>query len=311
MSAPDFNPGPVPRLEWLPVGDLAADPAYQRSIQSRRSQENIAHIAARFSWALFQVATVARSASGFAVIDGQHRIEAAARLGIETVPCLLIEVASVAEAARLFVDANRNRVTLTAQAMHRALVAAGDDEACAVDRAARAAGVEILPYPVQLSQMKPGQTLAVASIRRIVRDQGEHFAAGVLRAVRECWPAPGGIRVERINGVAFATIRHGVDAVAGALARPGVAALVAAAADEGAGRGVPRWRLIADGITDALGRDPALDEALPEEEEAGMGKKTWQRSCLRCRVAFEVDSPFLRLCTSCRRRAGHVEESAA
>lgn len=190
MRDGNFDPGPMPKMDWLPVDKLTADARFQRSIESRRSQSNIKNIVERFTWSLFQVATVANVDGTFSIIDGQHRVEAARQIGLETVPCIVIEVENVAEAARLFVDANRNRVTLTPQAIHKALVAAGDEQACAVDRAASAAGIEILPYPIQGVHMRPGQTLAVGTIRNLVREVGEATATEVLQSFPVAGPTP-------------------------------------------------------------------------------------------------------------------------
>lgn len=262
MRDGNFDPGPMPKMDWLPVDKLTADARFQRSIESRRSQSNIKNIVERFTWSLFQVATVANVDGTFSIIDGQHRVEAARQIGLETVPCIVIEVENVAEAARLFVDANRNRVTLTPQAIHKALVAAGDEQACAVDRAASAAGIEILPYPIQGVHMRPGQTLAVGTIRNLVREVGEATATEVLAIVSGCWSDPGGIRAERIKAVAFAVVRHDLAPVQKALSLPGAGERVERHLYGVDLPGMPRWRRIADGITDEIdGGKPQLRKA--------------------------------------------------
>src|SRR3546814_7094126 len=90
-------------LAWIAVEALAVDPSYQRSIEGKRSQATIKRMVAEFSWALFGAATVADTPDGYRVIDGQHRIEAARRLGIAEVPCLLVEADDPKAQALFFV----------------------------------------------------------------------------------------------------------------------------------------------------------------------------------------------------------------
>lgn len=273
-SAATVDPGPVPELAWLPVDELAADPAYQRTIESRRSQQSIRRMVERFSWSLFQAATVARMGWGdaadrpeiYSVIDGQHRIEAARRLGFESVPCLVVDTDSLAEAARLFVEANRNRVNLTPLALHKALVAAGDDLACAVHRAVAAAGVEILPYPVQAADMKAGQTMAVGSIRLAVKDHGEEAATAALRIVLSLWLAAGELRAERIRAAAATVGRFGVARATGWLDSIDSAPFDRAA--EGAAlAGKPRWAAIAEAMAAKIEGREIYIAAPPKEAE--------------------------------------------
>lgn len=80
MTTVPFDPGPRPELTWLPVGRLDIDPAYQRAIDTRRSQRLIGKIAANFRWAAFQAILAGPSGpERWLIIDGQHRVAAAAR----------------------------------------------------------------------------------------------------------------------------------------------------------------------------------------------------------------------------------------
>lgn len=131
MTAPDTF-GPKPELAWLPVADLAVDPSYQRSVETRRSQAAIEGIAEHFRWALFGTVTVTKGLVGYLIIDGQHRVEAARRRKIVSVPCIAIGTASVREQAMAFVDANRRRLTVGPFAIYHAMVHAGDEDANAL-----------------------------------------------------------------------------------------------------------------------------------------------------------------------------------
>lgn len=240
--------GTPPKLAWIEPARLSADPRYQRSIEGKRSQANIARIVEDFSWALFGAATVAETAAeegepALRIIDGQHRVEAARRLGISHVPCLLVEVATLAEAARIFVRANRDRVALTPLAIHAALVEAGDAEACSIKFCCDAAGVELLRYPVQVRSMKAGQTMAIGTIRQVRNWWGEAALTEALRLVLRFWPQPGEIRAERIRAVGMMVRGEGEAAAARALQACGAAVLerVAHRAPE---EGMPRYQAI-------------------------------------------------------------------
>ncbi len=174
--------GKKPVLKWLPVDRLTVDPKYQRDTGSRRSRKLIEKIAQEFKWSRFGVVLVVRNGSGWHVIDGQHRAEAARIRGdIKEVPAVVLPHATIEEAAADFVAINRDRVMVTPLHIHHAMLAAGDAEATAIDRACRKAGVEICRYAVPLANLKPGQTVAVATVARLVRLRGEDFAAKALK----------------------------------------------------------------------------------------------------------------------------------
>lgn len=196
--------GVVPELKWLPVATLVVDHAYQRSIKGRASQRLIAKIAAEFKWSLFQAIVAAPGFLNgtFAVVDGQHRVEAAKRRRVPQVPALVVGAASVAEAAAAFVAANRDRVPVTALQIHAALLVAGDAEALAVQRACDGAGVRLLRTPLPKSQMKPGDTMAIGAVKLLLREQGEERARAALAVVREAYDAPGCIRANFILAAA-------------------------------------------------------------------------------------------------------------
>lgn len=178
--------GKKPDLAWLPVGSLSVDPKYQRDTGTRRSRRLIEKIADDFRWSRFGVVLAVKHGRGWHVIDGQHRVEACRMRGdIPRVPAVVLPHATVQAAAADFVAINRDRVNVTPLHIHHAQLAAGDPAAEAIDRACRAARVEICRYPVPANKMAPGQTLAVATIARLVRLRDEAFATKVLRRAFE------------------------------------------------------------------------------------------------------------------------------
>jgi hypothetical protein len=183
-AAPQSDFGPKPALVWLAIDKLAVDAKYQRDTSSRRSQQLIEKISASFLWARFGVVLTVKNKEGWFVIDGQHRVEAARRCGIPSIPCVVLPHATVAAAAADFVAINRDRVAVTPLHIHHAQLAAGDPVAQAIERVCRSAKVEICRYPVPSDKMKPGQTLAVQTIARLIKIRDEAFATAVLQRVR-------------------------------------------------------------------------------------------------------------------------------
>lgn len=159
--------GPKPNLEWIDKQVLRVDPSYQRTMESRRSQQLVERIAAEFDWMRFGLVTVTRQNC---IVDGQHRHGGALlRDDVTEVPCLVLPTDDAAEAARVFVSLNRDRVALTPLALFKAELAAGNKDALQIAAVCKAAGAEALTYPVQLSAMKPHQTQAISTLRAQVK----------------------------------------------------------------------------------------------------------------------------------------------
>jgi hypothetical protein len=187
MTAPaTFDPGKKPELKWLAVSRCHVDQRYQRSLESRRSQALIDRLVERFKWSAFQaVLAVKDGKGGYFVIDGQHRAEAARRLGIKEVPGVLLEAASLEEQARAFVEANQSRVAINAFALFHARLAAGDEDAAELGRLCRKAGISIPRYPIPADKIKPGETLALGTLAAIAKKQPASIAVLIFQAVAE------------------------------------------------------------------------------------------------------------------------------
>lgn len=179
--------GARPELAWLPVTKLAVDPSYQRTLDSARSQAVISRVVAQFRWASFQAILATRSGNCYLIIDGQHRVEAAKRLGIMEVPSVVLPPIDQAEQAAAFVRANVDRVTVNPYAMHYAQIAAGEPRALAIAEACRYAGLSIPRYPIQTSALAAGQTLALGTIGKAIDRLGADDAQQMLRAVAAAW----------------------------------------------------------------------------------------------------------------------------
>jgi len=174
--------GHRPELGWLPVGLLSVDETYQRKIDSRRSQVAIEQIVQHFKWSCFGTALVTQKDDGWLIIDGQHRVEAARRLGIKTVPCIVVHQATVAEQAQIFVSTNQVRVQVNPYTLFHARLAAREPLALEVQHLCDDSRLSIPKYPIQKDRMAPGQTLALITLERIVKGASTAARSGVIAA---------------------------------------------------------------------------------------------------------------------------------
>ena len=75
--------GPRPDLAWTPIGDIVIDDTYQRPL-GEKNWRSIARIARAFDWGKFTPVVLAPCPDGrMALIDGQHRVHAAAAAGAD------------------------------------------------------------------------------------------------------------------------------------------------------------------------------------------------------------------------------------
>jgi len=153
-------------FEWLPVGDLAVDPKYQRCLDRR----GVDKIAREFDPDLVGVFTISRRDSGEEVIlDGQHRQAAILDLWgeHERVPCQVFHGLSREREAKLFADMNVKRVRPHTVDVYIALLAAKDPETVAIDRIIRKNGLA-----VNRNLRRAGAIRSPETLRRIFKGAG-------------------------------------------------------------------------------------------------------------------------------------------
>jgi len=178
------DPGVPPMLQWARIADLVVDDRYQRPITGAGTT-NVRRIAMGFRWSKFAPVVVAPVEGGrFAIIDGQHRTTAAALLGIEQVPVMVV-VADATAQAEAFRSINGNVTKVSPLSLHHAAVMAGNESAVAVQKAADAAGVTILRYPKAVTHLEPGETLALDTIRTGLRDLGFDAVVSGMQCITE------------------------------------------------------------------------------------------------------------------------------
>lgn len=195
------NVGPAPMLQWVPIASLAVDRAYQREVL-RRGRANICRIIENFSWSKFAPVVAAPIVGGrYALVDGQHRTIAAMALGFQEVPASII-IADQREQAAAFKSINGENTKVTRQQLHIAGVASGDPAALEIEDVCARAGVRILPYPIPADRLKPGETLAIATISRALQVYGRDTLITALQCIVETGDGNAGmLRADLIRGI--------------------------------------------------------------------------------------------------------------
>ncbi|MGN0913049.1 MAG: ParB N-terminal domain-containing protein [Alphaproteobacteria bacterium] len=190
MMTNDEKYGLIPDFDWLPISSLKINGNYQRPADTKASEILINKITESFCWSKCQPLTVNDNGDNtYNVIDGQHRLLAARRLGdIESLPCWIIPSETVAVQAQNFVDINRNRVTANPFHIFYAELAAGAPEAVAVYELCTKLGIVISKNGA--TPNKPQITLALCFIKNNVQHP-KPIAYGV-NLIRQALPNKNG-----------------------------------------------------------------------------------------------------------------------
>lgn len=194
LNMPDITPAEIttapPALRLVPPSSLSVDERYQRGL-SERSVKLIRKIVSEWSWTAFKPPVVIEVGDRLEVIDGQHTaIGAVTHGGIDLLPVLIVQAASHETRASAFVRHNRDRIQVTATQLHNAMVAAGDEDALTIQQVCERAGITILRNPPQMAKFKPGETLAVTTIKSLVNRRHAAGARKVLDICRASGAAP-------------------------------------------------------------------------------------------------------------------------
>lgn len=205
--------GTRPRVVWLDLGLLEVDRRYQREI-NKAGEAHINRILKGFNWNRYQPIIVTEGEGGrYAVIDGQHRLEAAKKHPlIDALPCYIIDAPEMAAQAEIFVAVNSDRRGLTGLQKFWASHAAANREAVALVEACAAAGVTI-PRTTPAGGLAP-RTIVGPNV--VLRHVGQHGRAAVQAAIgllAEAWPAAKtGFRVPNLGAIAtIASTPYGRD----------------------------------------------------------------------------------------------------
>jgi hypothetical protein len=179
---PPASCGRPPKLKWIAISALVIDPDYQRPI-TETGHRNVRRIAAEFDWIKFAPVVVAAAGGNrFAIVDGQHRTTAAKLIGIDKVPCAIIDAAR-AQQAMAFRAINGNVTKISSLQHHHAAVVAGDPDALHLTQVCKHAGVAVARYPVPWNEIKAGQTLAPKVTMRALARFGDGPVVAALDAI--------------------------------------------------------------------------------------------------------------------------------
>ena len=172
---------PVPQLGWLKISTLKIDDRYQRPLGPHNWQA-IRKIAQDFDWCAFAPILCAPVEGGlYAVIDGQHRVHAAALCGIKEVPAMIVQVAP-AHQALAFVKVNSG-IRVSAHQTYRAELAAHHPEALAIAAAAQAAGCTVPTSHPSSKNKKPREIYCIGFLRTCIRAGHAPYLTAALQAL--------------------------------------------------------------------------------------------------------------------------------
>jgi hypothetical protein len=165
--------GDPPAIQWVGVGQLLIEPAYQRAADSRQSQSLIGKIAAEWDWRLCQPLMVSRRDDALWVIDGQHRLLAArARGDLPHLPCSVASYENAAQEAEVFVRANQGRKALTVLDLFRASCASGDGWANEAAELIADAGLTVSTH-TNTAHLAPGALINVRGVIDALKRHGD------------------------------------------------------------------------------------------------------------------------------------------
>lgn len=194
LDLPDVAPAAItsipPELKWVDPRKLSVDDVYQRDLTDR-SIRLIRRIVAEWDWRAYKPPIVVENNNGFDVIDGQHTaIAAVTHGGIPQIPVFVVAASEQADRAQAFVRHNRDRIAVTSTQLHNSMVAAGDETALTIHQVCERAGVTILRNPPAQARFKPGETLAVSTIRGLISRRHAMGARKVLEICVQAGLAP-------------------------------------------------------------------------------------------------------------------------
>lgn len=177
--------GKPPRLDFLPLSKLRIDDTYQRSIE-RKGLVTIVRICNEFDWNRFAPLIVARIPGKdelYAIIDGQHRATAALLCGFDLAPCAVVNATALEQPA-IFAAVNGNVTPVTIFQLFKAARAAKEQWALDVDKVCTGAGIVPLVYPKARREIKPFETMAIGTIRKLIIRHGIDEITAALKAMR-------------------------------------------------------------------------------------------------------------------------------
>lgn len=178
--------GPI--FEWVNPTDLLVNEAYQRDL-AERSIKLIRRIVQGWDWTKFKPPVCSLGDDGMEVIDGQHTaIAAATHPHIDKIPVMIVETETVHDRAAAFIGQNMDRLGVTKMQLHKAAVAAGDEDALTIEQVCGRAGVTL--HASRPHRWKVGDSMAVAAVGALISRRHAAGARRVLDVLVQAEAAP-------------------------------------------------------------------------------------------------------------------------
>lgn len=174
------------KYAMVPVRLLHLDASYQRKVERAHVNELVVnwnnnecnHIAVNFR--------DDKVSSCFYVVDGQHRLEAAIRMGMVALPCKIYHKLSRSQEAMMFAEQGARTKKINSFAKFRALVAAEDPAAMKVAGICAAHGVSTASKPAGTPSCLGG----MSTIMRIYKAGGADTVEKIFDTIEKCgWHA--------------------------------------------------------------------------------------------------------------------------
>ena len=166
------------KYQRIPVQDLYYG-GYQRGLRSTWVNK----IAKDFKEGLLGVLIVSQREGKYYVVDGQHRLEAAKRAGVEEVICQVHTGLVYEEEAELFREYNRQRKGLSAHDMFKAALEAKDPTVMDIMNLVNKYNFKLPLCSVKLDNY----IIATAAIQDIYKRIGSEGFDRLLRLLRGTW----------------------------------------------------------------------------------------------------------------------------
>lgn len=170
---------------WVPLGSMFAAP-YERPLSEAKVEHLLAHWDPRAVGVLYLAERVAELSDirSYAILDGRHRKEAAARQGFSVLPALIYTGLSYEDEAALYVlFATVHQQT--ALDRFRARLEAGDPVATRIQTIAQ--DVAGLALPLTTGVGSPGYLNCVNTLERLYTHFGAALLIETCRTLREVW----------------------------------------------------------------------------------------------------------------------------
>lgn len=155
------------------------------SSSTETSRRGVANVCGICSYSITEGKTV------LLVIDGQHTaIAASSNPNVQTIPVMIVDAPETTAQAAAFVGQNTDRIAVSSLHLFQASLIAGDEDALTVDQVCQRAGVRILKSPPGTSKYGPGETTAIVTIERLVRQHTAPAARRILEVLAKADLAP-------------------------------------------------------------------------------------------------------------------------